>query len=346
MVDRLGIAILGGDLASVDSLSRRVEAAGFDSVWTTEFYERSATISLAVMAQATERITIGSAIAYAVGRSPLVLAVEARDVDELSGGRFVLGLGTGTVTMQRDWHSADFSHPAPRMEELVPLLRAFWEMDESGVHHDGRFYNVHLNPTMELRSPLRPDIPVYTSGLNRRILQTAGRVADGLVGHPIFSRRYVAEVVRPEIAAGAEHAGRDPGAVQIAGMVICSVSDDRERAIAEAKAQIGFYSLVRTYKIVMETLGFEDAAAAIREAWKSRDQQAMIAAVPDAMVEQMAVAGTPDEVRDQLEERFGGVYEQTLLYPASFGSHPGRAAENVDAILETFSPVAVDVGAR
>jgi probable F420-dependent oxidoreductase len=346
VVDRLGIAILGGDLATVDQLSRRAEAAGFDSVWTTEFYERSATISLAVMAQATERVTIGSAIAYAVGRSPLVLAVEARDLDELSGGRLVLGLGTGTVTMQRDWHSADFAHPAPRIEELVPLLRAFWAMDESGVHHDGRFYNVHLNPTMEIRPPLRPAIPVYTSGLNRRILQSAGRVADGLVGHPIFSRRYMEEVVRPEIAAGAAHAGRNPSAVQVAGMVICSVSDDRAQAVAEAKAQIGFYSLVRTYRIVMETLGFEDAADAIRSAWKTRDRGAMLDAVPDAMVEQMAVAGTPDEVRDQLEQRFGGVYEQTLLYPASFGSEAGRFAENVDAILETLAPAPAATPAR
>lgn len=344
MNPKLGIAILGGDLAAVDDVSRRAEAAGFGSIWTTEFYERSATISLAVMAQATESITIGSAIAYAVGRSPLVLAVEARDIDELSGGRLILGLGTGTLTMQREWHSSEFTHPAPRMEELVPLLREFWAMDERGVHHDGRFYNVKLEPTMDVRPPLRTRIPVYTSGLNRRILRAGGRVADGLIGHPIFTRRYMDEVVRPELAAGAEHAGRDPDAIEVAGMVICSVSDDREQALAEARAQIGFYSLVRTYKIVMETLGFEDVAAELRSAWQRRDRPAMLAAVPDAMVEQMAVAGTADEVRDQLEDRFGGVYEQTLLYPASYGSDPARARENVDAILETFAPAGA--GAR
>jgi alkanesulfonate monooxygenase SsuD/methylene tetrahydromethanopterin reductase-like flavin-dependent oxidoreductase (luciferase family) len=96
----------------------------------------------------------------------------------------------------------------------------------------------------------------------------------------------------------------------------------------------------------METLGFEAAADGIRSAWKTRDRQAMLDAVPDAMVEQMAVAGTPDEVRGQLEERFGGVYEQTLLYPASFGSAPGRFAENVDAILETLAPAPAGTPAR
>ena len=123
---RPGIVLLGGDLATVASVSRRAEQAGFSSVWTTEFYERSAPVSLAVMAQSTTEATIGSAIAYAVGRSPLVLAAEARDIDELSGGRLILGLGTGTRTMQRDWHGVDPEAPAVRVEELVPLLRRFW----------------------------------------------------------------------------------------------------------------------------------------------------------------------------------------------------------------------------
>src|SRR4029079_17593652 len=145
---------------TVASVSRRAEQAGFSSVWTTEFYERSAPVSLAVMARSTTEATIGSAIAYAVGRSPLVLAAEARDIDELSGGRLILGLGTGTRTMQRDWHGVDPEAPAVRGEELVPLLRRFWAMDEHGIDHDGRFYQVHLRPTVEVRPPLRPDIPV------------------------------------------------------------------------------------------------------------------------------------------------------------------------------------------
>lgn len=337
MAGGLGLAILGGGLSDVEHAARRAEAAGFDSVWTTDFYERSAIVSLAVMAQATSRITIGSAIAYAVGRSPLVLSSEARDIDELSGGRLILGLGSGTVTMQRDWHSADYSHPAPRTEELVGLLREFWGMDQSGVHHDGRFFNVHLTPTIAFRPPLRRDIPVYTAGLNPRTVEVAGAASDGLVGHPIFSRRYVDEVVRPAIAKGAARAGRNAAAVRIAGMVICSVSDDAERARREAKAQIAFYSVVRTYRIVTEVLGYEADAAAMREAWKARDRDGMIDAVPDRILEQMAVAGIPDEVHQQLDERFGGVYDHTLLYPATFGVEDARAAENVDAILDAFS---------
>jgi probable F420-dependent oxidoreductase len=334
---RLGIVVLGGDLATVVDVSRRAERAGFDSVWTTEFYERSATVSLAAMAAATTRATIGSAIAYAVGRSPLVLSTEARDVDELSGGRLVLGLGTGTRTMQRDWHGVDPDAPALRVEELVPLLRRFWTMDEAGIDHEGRFYRVHLRPTAEVRPPLRPDIPVYLAGVNARMVRAAGRVADGLVGHPIATPEYLEQVARPALAAGAADTGRDAGAVSVAGYVICAVHDDAEVARNEAKAQIGFYSVVRTYAPILELHGFQSHAEEIRAAWQRRDRAAMVAAVPDAMVAAMACAGTPEEVRQQFDARFAGVYDHTLLYSPSFGLTPGRFADNLTGIIETFA---------
>src|SRR5690606_8818208 len=163
--------------------------------------------TLASMATATTRLQIGSAIAYGVGRSALVLSAEARDLDELSSGRLVLGLGTGTRTMQEDWHGVNPEAPATRMEELIPLLRSFWAMEENGVHPDGRFYRVHSDPTVSVRPPLRPDIPVSLAGVNKRMVRAAGFVGDGLVGHPLFTRQYVEEVVHPALADGAELAG-------------------------------------------------------------------------------------------------------------------------------------------
>ena len=334
---RPGIVLLGGDLATVGAVSRRAEQAGFASVWTTEFYERSAPVSLAVMAQATQRTTIGSAIAYAVGRSPLVLSAEARDVDELSGGRLVLGLGTGTRTMQRDWHGVDPEAPAVRVEELVPLLRRFWAMDETGIDHEGRFYRVHLRPTVEVRPPLRSDIPVYLAGVNPRMIRAAGRVADGLVGHPISTPEYADAVARPALAAGAAAAGRRPDDVRVAGYVICAIHDDATVARNEARAQIAFYSVVRTYAPILELHGFQGHAADIRAAWDRRDRAAMLAAVPDAMVDAMACAGTPDEVRERYSARFAGAYDAALLYSPSFGLSAGRFAENLGAILDTFA---------
>jgi probable F420-dependent oxidoreductase len=335
-MDRLGVAVFGSDLAGVAATARRAEQRGFESVFTTEFYDRSATVSLAAMAAATGTVTVGSGIAYAVGRTPLVLAAEARDLDELSGGRLVLGLGTGTRRMQQDWHGLDGASPAPRMEELVPLLRRLWGMGADGVHHDGRFYRLALQPTAEVRPPLRTDIPVYLAGVNERMVAAAGAVADGLVGHPIYTRRYVEEVVRPALAAGARRTGRSED-VPIAGYLICSVADDGDLARRDAAAQIAFYSVVRTYRAIIELEDFTAEVAEIRAAWERRDHEAMIAAVSERMLSTMAVAGTPDEARDQLDG-FRGLYDRLLCYAPSYGLAAKEITDRLDAIVDTFGP--------
>jgi probable F420-dependent oxidoreductase len=309
--------------------ARLAEEAGFASVWSTEFYDRSATIALAAMAQATSTIELGSAIAYAFGRTPLVLSAEARDLDELSGGRLTIGLGTGTRRMQQDWHGLDGEHPAGRMEELVPLLRQLWRLHEGPVHHDGRFYRLHVEPTAPPREPLRLDTPIYMGGVNARMVEAAGAVADGLVGHPLFTPQYVSEVVRPALAKGAGRAGREPP--PIAGYLTCSVSEDRDAARQDAAAIIAFNSTVKTYRATHAVSGFEQQADAIRAAWSAGDFAGMVAPVTDEMIDTIVLAGTPEEVRSRFAERWDGVYERTLLWPPAF-----RGEEGVRAVLDAF----------
>lgn len=337
MSSRLGVVQLGGDLTTVRDVSRRVKLVRLGSVWTNEFYERSATVSLAAMSQATRTVTVGSAIGYAVGRSPLVLAAEARDIDELSGGRLTLGLCTGARTMQRGWHSVDPAGPAVRIEELVPLLRQFWSMDESGIDHEGRFYSVHLRPTGNVRQPLRADIPIYLAGVNTRMVQSAGRGADGLIGHPIFTRRYVHEVIAPALSAGAAHAGRSMNGFVLAGYLMCSVHDIADLARAQARAQIAFYAVVRTYAAVFELHGFGDQMASVREAWKQREYGTMLAAVPEDLVDLIAITGNPQEVRERFEAGYADLYDHTLLHPPTFGLSDEQLTDNVAAIIETFA---------
>lgn len=310
--------------------AQRAEEAGFASVWATEFYDRSATVALAAMAEATSTIELGSAIAYAFGRTPLVLAAEARDLDELSGGRITIGLGTGTRRMQQDWHGLDGEHPATRMEELVPLLRRLWRLHEEPVAHDGRFYRLHVQPTAPPREPFRPDTPIYMAGVNARMIEAAGAVADGLVGHPLFTPEYVAEVVRPALARGAERAGRD-APPPIAGYLTTSVGDDRDAARRDAAAIIAFNSTVKTYRATHRTSGFEREADAVRTAWSKGDFEGMAAAITDEMIDAIALAGTPEEVRERYAERWDGVYERTLLWPPAF-----RGQEAVDSAIDAF----------
>ena len=311
--------------------ARRAEQAGFESVWATEFYDRSATVALAAMAEATERVELGSAIAYAFGRTPIVLAAEARDLDELSQGRLTLGLGTGTKRMQREWHGLDGEHPASRMEELIPLLRRIWTLHEGAIDHEGRFYQVRIKPTAPVSPPLRPAIPIYMAGVNPRMIEAAGAVGDGLVGHPLFTPEYVSQVVRPALGKGAKRTGRDES-VPIAGYITCSVGEERDEARRGAAAVIAFNSTVKTYDAVHRVNGFEDAVGNVRAAWREGDFGAMVEAIPDAMIDTIALAGTPDEVRARYEERWAGVYERALLWPPAF-----LGPEAVHAVIDAFA---------
>jgi probable F420-dependent oxidoreductase len=332
-----GITVLAGGLGETQEITRRAEDAGFDAAWSGEFLHRSAIVSVAAMAAVTSRIGVGTAIAYAVGRSPLVLANDARFLDEMSNGRLTLGLGTGTRRMMTGWHGVtDPDGPASRIEELVPLLRRLWRLHEGPVKHEGRFYSVDITPSAEISSPLRTQIPVYTAGVNARMIEAAGRVADGLICHPTITDRYLQDVALPAVARGAQRAGRSAEDIKLKGIIICSVADNSATARREAAAQIAFYVAPKAYGPVMEASGFGAEAAAIRSAFSAGDHQAMTEAVSPAMLDQMAVAGTADEVRDALpalEKR----YDHAALYSPSFTLPPERVTENTQAIIDTFA---------
>ncbi|KMO68065.1 LLM class flavin-dependent oxidoreductase [Mycolicibacterium obuense] len=332
-----GVSILGADLQSLAQTAAAADAAGFDAAWASEFYSRSGSISMAAMASGTRNCRIGSSILYGVGRSPLVLATEARDLDELSNGRLVLGIGNGTKRMMSDWHGvSDTSAPALRMEELVPLVRRIWNLHDGPVHHDGRFYTMHLTPTGDVEPPQRR-IPIITAGVRPRMCEAAGRVADGLAGHPLFTTTYVEEIVRPAIAKGAAHADRDSSDIEIISMVMCSIHDDPDIARRELAQQIAFYSSVKSYETVLDVNGFATEGRTIREAFARRDFPAMFDAVSDKMIDTMGVAGTATQVRHGLK-RYEGILDHIMLYSPSIGIPPERVQENLDSLIRACSP--------
>lgn len=297
-------------------LARRAEEAGFTTVWTSELYDRSATIVMASLAAATERCSIGSSIAYGVGRTPLVWAAEARDLDELSGGRLILGLGNGNTGMMENWHGVSGEAPAVRMEELIEVLRKLWRLDQGPVHHDGRFYRVHLNPTSDTPPPLRPRLPIYAAGINPRMVQAVGSVADGLIGHPMFTKLYVDEVVRPALEAGAAKAGRDPAEVELAGILMCAVGEDVEAERGRIAYSIAQYGASRVYDRLFELHGWNTQQQEIREAARRRDPEAMIAAVPEQAIDAIAVACRPGELPERVAQHGADYNHLDLTGPA------------------------------
>ncbi|MFR9807303.1 LLM class flavin-dependent oxidoreductase [Pseudonocardia sp. RS010] len=322
------------------------EAAGFSAVWVSELYNRSATVPMAALAAATERIRIGSNIAYGAARSPMILAAEARDLDELSGGRVVLGLGNGTPGMMRNWMGADGAAPAARMEELVTALRTLWRLHEGPVAHEGRFYSFDITPTIPTTPPLQDPLPIWTAGVNPLMVRAAGRVADGLVGHPMMTGRYVTEILRPELARGAAEAGR---AVEVAvsGTRICSVDADEQAARERAAFAIAQYAAARVYDRLFALHGWSGAQERIRAAAKARDLSAMTAAVTDEMVDEMAIACRPEDLPG-LVARQAEHFDHLNLTAPPWGLEPEQAEDatrRIVALLAAPAPAA-GVGSR
>lgn len=317
------------------AFARRAEEAGFDSAWAPEFHNHSGPLALAAAAVETERIELGTAIAWAFGRSPLLTAVTALDLDEMSGGRFVLGLGTGTRRMRTDWLGAPAEKPATRLRETIEAVRAVWDAGGAGaVEYEGELVKLNVRPYGRA-GQVRPRIPVYVAAVNEGMTRMAGAIADGVVAHPMATARYIEEVMRPAIADGAATKGRSPSDVAVADWVLLAIADDRDQAREDAKRQIAFHATVRTYDRILDLHGFTEVAARIRELWKGFDLAAMTALVTDEMLDEMAVAGTPDECRAALERRSRSA-DRLLLGAPVVATDADRIRGYHDAIVETL----------
>jgi probable F420-dependent oxidoreductase len=315
--------------------ARLAETRGFDSVWAPEFHNHSGPLALAAAAVGTERIELGTAIAWAFGRSPLLSAVTALDLDEMSGGRFALGLGTGTRRMRTDWLGAPAERPGRRVRETVEAIRAVWAAGAAGsIEYEGDLVRLSVRPYGRANQ-LRSDIPIYLAAVNPVMASTAGAVADGVIAHPMATGRYIEEVMRPAIADGAAQEGRSASDVEVADWIVVGVSEDGDRAREDVKRQIAFHATVRTYDRILALHRFDEPAGEIRALWKSFDLAAMTERVTDEMLMTMGVAGTAEECRDQLQERARGSDRQLLGAPV-VATDPDRIREYHDALLDTF----------
>ncbi len=291
------------------------EDAGFDSVWDYEFY-RNPFITHALNARATSRIQLGTGIATAAPRTPYEMANAAADVDELSGGRTILGLSTGGAGWMECYNGTDIDRPLTRMREYIHVVRQLWKHFETDEPFDfrGKIYrsaSPPLNP-WGTRSLVRPQIPIYLAGLKEGMLRLAGEIADGVFGF-LPTPAFIQQHVLPNVAAGAAKVGRDPSEVEVTALVICSVSRDRNEALRRARINVGNYVAYPVSSTVIEFMGLQEERDYVLRRLLEEWPAALATAASDELVRTFSVAGTPDAAADQLAA-YDGVLPHIVLH--------------------------------
>jgi len=285
-------------------VAQAAERAGFHRLWTTEYTGRDSVIRALLLAHATERIEIGTGIAYAFSRAPLAMAAMAADAFVASGGRFTLGLGAGTRGMRTRWYETEFDHPAPRLADYVQLMRATGAAGSDGLDYQGEFYHLRI-PAFRPGHPVEEltGLRVYGSGLNRVMLRQASRSCDGVALHPLAgSDRYLREVALPAIRTGRQQGGRTGGSLAV--WLITSIHEDEEVARQRAKTTLAFYFSTPSYRSITEGTSWAAATEAIRAGFLDQGANwgSLSRCVPDDMVDAFTLVGTPAQVQRRLGE--------------------------------------------
>ena len=264
----------GAPLRDVQTLALHAQRAGFSGLTFTEV-GRTAYLSVAAAALAANRLTYSTGVAVAFPRSPMVTASTAWELAEVTGGRFLLGLGSQVKAHVERRYSSEFDPPGPRLKDYVLALRAIFDSFQSGrpLDYQGRYYRHTLLPAMWSPGPIEhPHVPIYVSAVGPWMVRMAGEVADGIHVHPLHSLRYVEDILLPAVAEGAARAGREPGAVQLAIPVFTIVGDtEEERAPwrSLARSQIAFYGTTKNYGFQFDINGFEGTSSRLNERLKA-----------------------------------------------------------------------------
>ena len=306
-------------LAGAQELSRQAVAAGFSALWVPEGSQPVFSICSAA-ALATPHLRLGTGVAVAFARSPMIAAQAAWMLAQATGGRFVLGLGTQVRAHVERRYSAPFTHPGPRMREYVASLRAIFAAfrGDERLSFQGDYYSFSLLPQMWSPGPMDlDDPPIYVAGVRPWMCRMIGEVADGMLVHPLSTDAYLRQVVLAEVREGETRAGRDPGWVKLVCPVMTAVSDDeadRDRQREQIRARLAFYGSTPGYGVVFDASGWPGVGERLAALQREGRLAEMAALITDEMVDAFALIGTWDELPGRLLERFGGLAADITCY--------------------------------
>ncbi len=322
--------LAGGNLGAVAAHARELEQLGYDGALSAEV-NHDPFLPLVIAAEHTERIELGTGIAVAFARNPMTLANVGWDLHSYSKGRAVIGLGSQIKAHIEKRFSMPWSHPAPRMRELVLAMRAIWACWNDGepLRFEGDFYrHTLMTPFFEPGKNAYGSPKVRLAAVGKLMTEVAGEVADGLILHAFTTERYVREVTIPALQPGFDRGGRTRGDFEISAAVfIVMGEDDAEIAAArrETKERIAFYASTPAYRPVLELHGWGELQPELNALSKAGEWVAMGERITDDMLDAFAVVGAPEEIPKLILARYGDIVDRVLFY-APYQSDPERWA--------------------
>lgn len=329
---RVGLTLLRGEELPRDEVLGYVRAAedlGYESLWVPESWGRDAFTQLSYVAACTRRIGLATGIVTAYSRSPALLAQSVASLDDLSEGRFTLGLGVSSPIVIEQWHGVPYGRPLQRTREYIDIVRLV--LSGERVNYSGQYF--HLRGFRLRFHPRRPAVPIYVAALGPKNLELAGELADGWLG--VYTAPRHLEQIRGPLAAGARGAGRDVGQINIAAYVLSCVTEDREVARTITRQHIAYYvgGMGTFYAELMKRYGWGEVTARVQECWRQGDRAGAAALISDEILDELAVVGEPDECRAKLP----WLREQGIALPILCPPH-GATGEMIERTIRELAP--------
>jgi probable F420-dependent oxidoreductase len=316
---RVGVAFSSNGLTprQIVECVRLAEELGYESAWVAEGHGGDQFGVLSACATATSRIRLGTSISSVFVRSAPTIAMAAATVDELSGGRFVLGLGSSHRVQVEGEHGLPFTQAIPRVRETVAIVRAL--LRDGVVSHKGEVLAIERFDLWF--SPLRAEIPIYLAALFPTMLEIAGELAQGVI--LTWPTLETGRRVAASVAVGARRVGRKPEDVEITSLMPCQVSEDAAEARDRLRPGVAFYAgFFPRYNRLLAEAGFADAIGAVKAAWDRGDRDGAARLVPDELIDAVALAGTPGQCREKIERYRASGIALPIVTPRGGGPDP------------------------
>jgi probable F420-dependent oxidoreductase len=300
------------DLGSIGRDARLLEEVGYDGLVVEETKD-DPFVLMALAAQATRALKLGTSVAIAFPRSPTVTALSAWTIQKLSHGRFTLGLGAQVKAHIERRYGFAWSPAGPWMREYVAAVRAVWNCWQNGVPLDvkGEHYNINLMVPLFNPGPIEhPEIPIHVAAVNSVMCRIAGEVADGIRVHPVCTPSYIEQVMLPAVRAGAAKAGRSLDRFQVCMKPLVAAAATEEELVAkvrDVRARISFYASTPQYRAAFDHLGLGDLADRLKLLSRAQRWEEMPQHISDEVLHTFVTIGTYDTIARKLCDRFGGV---------------------------------------